>query len=270
MRGMASGKPPDTRNEEFWREYLTRGDSMEAVGRRIFKRIPHEPRCRLCAAPFAGAGAPVMRLIGKAPSDANPNMCNSCFTFMTKHHGGAEVTGTMLFADIRGSTTLAEGMTSSQYHDLLDRFYSTASRVVFDHDGAVDKFVGDELVALFFPLMAGERHVARAVDAARALLVATGHTDPNGPWVPVGAGVHTGRAWFGAVGEGTHVELTAVGDVVNVAARLASQALQGEVVVSGDAADAAGLDPKLPRSQLDLKGKQAATEVVTLRIGPPA
>lgn len=62
---MASGRPPDTRDEEFWREYLTRGDSLEAVGRRIFKRIPHEPRCRLCAAPFAGPGAPVMRLRSK-------------------------------------------------------------------------------------------------------------------------------------------------------------------------------------------------------------
>ena len=267
---MASAKPPDMRNEEFWREFLTHGDSLEAIGRRVFKRIPHEPRCRLCAAPFAGFGAPIMRLIGKSPSGANPNMCNSCFKFMTDHHGGAEVVGTMLFADIRGSTTLAETMTPAQFHELLNRFYTTASHVVFDHDGAVDKFVGDELVALFFPLMAGERHVARAVEAAQALLIATGHADPEGPWVPLGAGVHTGRAWFGAVGEGTHVELTAVGDAVNVAARLASRAAEGEIIVSADAAAAAGLDPTLERSLLELKGKVSSTEVIRLTVAPPA
>ncbi|MGH2455037.1 MAG: hypothetical protein ACRDHD_02075 [Candidatus Limnocylindria bacterium] len=85
---MTSGKPDDTRDEAFWRDFLTRGDSMEAV-----KRIPTDPRCRLCAAPFAGLGAPFMRLLGKRQSEANPNMCTSCFTFLSTHHGGAEVDG---------------------------------------------------------------------------------------------------------------------------------------------------------------------------------
>jgi adenylate cyclase len=127
--------------------------------------------------------------------------------------------------------------------------------------------VGDELVAFFFPLLAGDRHAARGVDAARALLVATGHRDPAGPWLPVGAGVHTGRAWMGAIGEGTHVEMTAVGDAVNTAARLASAAAAGEILVTRDAARAAGLDPGLQRKHLELKGKQVVTEVVSLRVG---
>ena len=257
----------DARDEKFWHDFLTQGgDSMTSIGRRIFKRIPTEPRCRMCAAPFAGAGAPVMRLIGKRPSDANPNWCNSCIAFVSKHHGGAEVDGSMLFVDIRGSTALAETMSPGEFHALLNRFYATASRLIFENDGYIDKFVGDEVVALFFPLLSGERHTARAVEAALGILRATGHTNPGGPWVPLGAGVHTGRAWFGAVGEGTHVELTAVGDTVNTAARLASHAGPGEVLVSTDAAAAAGLDPSLPRTALDLKGKQAATEVVTLRV----
>jgi adenylate cyclase len=207
-----------------------------------------------------------MRLIGKRPSDGNPTMCNTCFVNLSRHHGGAEVDGTMLFADIRGSTTLAERMSPGEFHALLDRFYTAATSAVFDHDGMVDKFVGDELVALFFPLMTGERHTARAVEAARALLRATGHADPDGPWVPVGAGVHTGRAWFGALGEGDHVELTAVGDNVNVAARLASHAAAGEVLVTAEAAAAAGLDPKLERLPLELKGKSTPTEVVRLGV----
>ena len=263
--------PPNSRDEEFWREFLTNGgDTMKGIGRRLFSRIPANPRCRMCAAPFAGPGARVMRLVGKRQSDANPNWCNSCTTMLTKHHGGAEVSGAMLFADIRGSTSLAERMSSGDYNALLNRFYTTASGVVFDHDGYVDKFVGDELVALFFPLLAGERYTARAVEAAQALLHATGHADPDGPWVPVGAGVHAGLAWFGAVGEGSHVELTAVGDVVNTAARLASAAGPGEILVSSDAAAAADLDPAMARRTLDLKGKEFAIEVVSLRVDPSA
>jgi adenylate cyclase len=99
--------------------------------------------------------------------------------------------------------------------------------------------VGDELVAIFFPLLSGERHAERAVAAAQALLRATGHADPGGPWLPVGAGVNSGRVWFGAVGDGEHTELTALGDRVNVTARLASAAQAGEILVTREAASAA-------------------------------
>ena len=207
-----------------------------------------------------------MRVIGKRQSSANPNYCNSCEKVLIKHHGGAEVEGSYLFADIRGSTTLAEQLTPAEFRSVLDRFYTTASRVVFGNDGLVDKFVGDELVALFPPLLSAERHAERAVESARALLRATGHADAGGPWVPIGAGVHMGRAWFGAVGEGEHVELTVVGDAMNVTARLAARAEPGEILVSAAAADKAGLDPSLPRRTLDLKGRQEPIEVVSLRV----
>lgn len=265
---MASGRPPKDADDAFWRDYLTRGHSLERVGRRVFRLIPHGPRCRMCAAPFSGAGAPFMRMIGKRPSDANPTMCNSCFTFLARHHGGAEVDGTMLFADVRGSTTMAEGMSPAAYRAVMDRFYNVASNAVFVNEGAVDKFVGDELVAMFFPLLSGERYTARAVDAARTLMRDTGHTDPAGPWIPLGAGIHTGVAWFGAVGEGTHTQLTALGDTVNTTARLASHAGPGEILVSAVAAEAADLDSGLERRSLELKGKHDLMEVVSLRVTP--
>jgi len=261
---MKRGGAAEETNEEFWRDYLTQPDSFLRVGRRVFTHLPSEPRCRMCTAPFAGPGGPLMRLIGKRPSQANPYMCTSCQDTMIRHHGGAEVDGAMLFADIRGSTALAEGMSTAEFHGLLNHFYSTASQVVFEHEGTVDKFVGDELVAHFFPSFAGEHYVSKAVEAAQAVLRETGHADSGGPWVRVGAGVNAGRAWFGAVGEGTHVELTAVGDVVNTAARLASAAGAGEVLVSADAAAAAGLDAGLERRSLKLKGKSESTEVVVL------
>jgi adenylate cyclase len=258
--------PEPERNEEFWTEYLSHPDSFMSAGRRFFSRLPADPRCRLCAAPFAGVGGFAMRLVGKRQSSANPNYCTSCEKVLIKHHGGAEVEGSMLFADIRGSTGLAEKMTPTEFRSLLDRFYSTASHVVFAHDGMVDKFVGDELVGIFPPMLSAERHAERAVKAAQELLRATGHNDPGGPWVPLGAGVHTGRAWFGAMGDGGHVELTVVGDPMNVTARLASRAEAGEILVSVEAAEKAGLNPSLARQTLELKGRHEPIEVVSLRV----
>lgn len=207
-----------------------------------------------------------MRVIGRQRSPQTPTMCRSCFSFITTHHGGAEVECTMLFADIRGSTALGESLSPGAFHALLDRFYTVASAVVFTHEGMVDKFVGDELVALFVPLLSGDRHAAHGVEAAQSLLRATGHADPGGPWVPLGAAVHTATTWFGAVGQGSHVELTVLGDPVNTTARLASLADAGEILVTAEAATAAGLDPALERRELELKGRHQLAEVVSLRV----
>src|SRR6185436_1383522 len=156
----------------------------------------------------------------------------------------------------------------AEFRALLDRFYTVATRTVFDHDGSLDKFVGDELVALFVELISGADHAAKGVRAGEELLRATGHADPGGPWVPVGVGIHTGLTWYGAVGQGDRTELTAVGDAMNTTARLASAAQAGEILVTTAAAVAAGLDPALEHRSLDLKGKQLPTEVVSIRVGP--
>jgi adenylate cyclase len=266
---MTPTRPPTTGDDEFWRDYLTRGDSMERRARRVLRLLPHGPRCKLCAAPFGGPASPFMRAIGKRSAPKNPAVCQGCFTFIEKHHGGAEIEGSYLFADIRGSTTLAEGMAPTEFRRLLDRFYTVAAQVVFEHDGGVDKFVGDEIVAFYFPLLSGPQHAASAVETALAILRATGHEDPGGPWAPVGVGVSSGIAWVGAVGDEQHTDITAVGDVVNVAARLGSAARAGEVLVTVDAADAANLDPGLERRSLDLKGKTSGTDVVRLVVAPP-
>ena len=136
--------------------------------------------------------------------------------------------------------------------------------MLVDHDGIVDKFVGDEVFAIFIPALNGELHAARAIAAARALLGATGH-GTDSPWLPVGAGVHSGIAFVGSVGGGAHTEMTALGDAVNVAARLASAARAGEVLVSVAAADAAELDRAgLERRELALKGKSDTTSALVL------
>jgi adenylate cyclase len=253
-------------SEDYWRDNLEKGEPYIRVGRKVFSAIPSDPRCRLCTAPFAGLGAPLMRVIGRTPSSANPHMCTACQNALVKYHGGAEVTGTMLFADVRGSTALAERMSPAEFKALMERFYGVASRAVIHHDGAIDKFVGDELVAFFYPALAGDRHVAAAIGAAQELLRETGHNDAGGPWAPIGAGVHTGKVWFGAVGEGTAVELTSLGDVVNTTARLAGAAGPGEILVTTDAAMAVGLEETLERRSLELKGKERRVDVVVVKV----
>ena len=252
----------------MWREYMTRGDPRERRIRRLLKAIPDGPRCAACAAPFGGFGGPLMRALGKGPSTVNPNLCNACFTFMRRHRGGAEIECSLLFADVRGSTALAERLTPHEFRELMDRFYRVASRAVFDHDGGVDKFVGDEVMAMFYPLPTGPRHAAQAVAAAFDILRATGHEDAHGPWLPMGAGVHTGTAWVGALGDEQHVELTAIGDAVNVAARLAAAAGPGEIVVSAAAAHAANLDAPGGPELLVLKGKADPISAVRIRMAP--
>jgi adenylate cyclase len=205
-----------------------------------------------------------MRLVGKGPWPANPKYCSWCFQDLVRHRSGAEIDCSLLFADVRGSTTLAERLSPTEFRDLMDRFFAVASRVLVDHDAIVDKFVGDEVMAIFIPVLTGGNHAAHAIDAGRALLAATsGKADRAS--VPVGIGVNTGIAFVGAVGGGDKVELTAMGDTVNVAARLASAAGAGELLVAVASAQAAGVPLEgLEHRLLELKGKSETTDVVVL------
>jgi adenylate cyclase len=222
----------------------------------------------MCAAPFGGPAGILMRWRGRAPWPHNPDYCSACFQLLDRYHGGAEIESSFLFADIRGSTTLAEGMSPTAFRTLLDRFYDVAVRVLVAHDGIVDKFVGDEVVGIFIPALAHDEHAARAIGAARALLDATGHGDPGGPWLPIGVGVGTGTAFVGSVGATHTAAMTALGDIVNVTARLASAAGAGEILVNDRAAQRAGLETgSLEQRRLQLKGKTQPTIVHVLHAG---
>jgi adenylate cyclase len=260
MRGDSSHQEADA----LWRAMLLNPSPYRTV-RKIFSRIPSAPRCKFCAVPFAGPGGLVMPLLGRRRWPKNPKYCGGCFRVLRENHGGAEIECSLLFADVRGSTALAEQMRPKEFTSLMGRFYDTAAAVLVNHEAFVDKFVGDEIIGIFVPAMATGQHAQHAIDAAQALLRETGHADSGGPWVPVGVGVNTGTAYVGSIGEGHDTELTAMGDVVNTTARLASAAAAGEILVTAAAAASAGFSgDTLERRALPLRGKSEPTEVVVL------
>jgi len=187
--------------------------SLFTRGRQLFALLPSDPRCVSCLAPFEGVGGTLVKtVLNKRRSTSNPLMCNTCEDMMRRLDYGAEAEMSMLFADIRGSTPLAESMTPIEFKELIDRFYSETTHVLAHSYAVIDKLVGDEVSAYYVPGFVGENFALRSVEAARDVLRVTGHANPEGPWAPVGVGIHTGTAYFGAVSSADGlVELTALG-----------------------------------------------------------
>ena len=251
-------------DDALWRAQLTVGTAVRWK-RLLRNRLPSNPRCKMCAAPFGGIGGLVMPYFGHARWAKNPKYCAGCYAVLRAHHGGAEIECSLLFADVRGSTGLAEGMSPMAFTRLMGRFFDTATSVLVNEGAMVDKFVGDEVIGIFIPAMATADHGGHAIRAARALLRATGNVEGREPWVPVGIGVNTGVAYVGSVGEGMDTEMTAMGDMVNTTARLSSAAAAGEILVPITAAGAAGLSGDgLERRTLELRGKAEPIEVAVL------
>lgn len=256
--------------EEIWRKYLTTGElEKEARQRRFFRFLPGSPRCKNCYAPFKGAGSRVATMVyGKRPSNLNPQICNVCEVWARENQGGAEIELSMLFADVRGSTTLAESMNPTEFSRLINRFYNVATHVMVHSDALIDKIIGDQVAGMYVPGIAGKDHANRAIAAAQEILRQTGHKDPGGPWIPLGVGVHTGTAFVGAVGsdQGT-VDITMLGDAANTAARLSTSAGPGEILISEPAQQAAGLNTDgIEVRLLELKGKTEKIPTYVVRV----
>lgn len=237
--------------------------------RRILGLLPTDPRCTACGAPFEGMGGTLVRtLLNKKRSQYNPLFCNQCEELARKTHAGAETPMSMLFADIRGSTPLAESMSTADFKRLIDRFYTETTHVLIHSLAHIDKLAGDQVSGYYLPSYVGRDHAKIAVETAQELLRMTGHADPEGPWAPVGVGVNTGVAYFGTVGrEDDMIDITALGDEVNVAARLASNAAAGEILLSESTVTGAGLDTsELEKRSLVLKGKSQEMNVWVLTL----
>lgn len=256
----------DEHNEALWRQFLEEGNWLQKRGKSIFHSIPHDPRCMMCYSPFEGFGGKLMKLIGRDQSREDPRFCKACFNFSYEHPGGAYVDMAVLFADIRGSTPLAEKLGDRKFQNLVDRFFSVAGKALLDHMALLGRLAGDEANGIFVPGIAGEHYARAALDCGTEILRKTGHGDPNGPWVPVGVGVHFGNAYVGMVGSSIGAyDFTTLGDDVNVGARLASAAGAGELLASPALCAQAGVDTAgMEKRRLTLKGKDQPMEVVVI------
>jgi adenylate cyclase len=254
--------------DEMWVKLLTEGNVRIRRYRPIYSRLPSNPRCVNCHRPFAGIGGALLSVIqGVQKSNKNPRYCVGCHSFTSQFPGGAEIELTMVFVDVRGSTSIAENMETLEFSRLMNRFYEATINVLVRADAFIDKLVGDEVTALFIPGYAGKDHAHKAVEAGKALLRVTGHGSTKGPWIPVGVGIHTGLAWVGSIAgaSGAASDFTALGDNVNIAARLASNAGQGEVLISEATYQAAQIEIEgLEVRDLELKGKSELFRVRVL------
>lgn len=263
-------------NERVWRRIFRDGNPTLHGYRRVIGLLPSPPRCNACRVPFEGFGGLVMRLRGIEASASNTLYCNRCNRAIRAHPGATDVTLSMVFADVRGSTALAaqaehEGR-RDEYVRLL-RHFEAEVRAVFERTrGFIIDIVGDEVVAVYPPGLSGSRHADHAVAAALAL-TRLGARAAYGrqPLPPFGVGVHTGEVFLGnrfSDHEPPAEDLSKVriiGEHANLTARLAAAAESGEAIVSDEtiaalSAPARGAE-RMERRRITVKGLDAPVGV---------
>jgi adenylate cyclase len=252
--GKRKGEPL---SPEDWAAMWRLNDTRSArVIHRVLQTLPTGPRCGMCGAPFAGPGRVVVRPLGYRPSRKNPTLCAICVE--ASPPGGMKMYTGVLFADVRGFTARSETADPEEVSAMLRRFYSCAEDVLFP-DAIIDKVIGDQVMALYLPDVVRQLDrdgvPALMVEHARGLLRAVGYGSDEPPFVELGIGIDVGEAFVGNIGDRAVYDFTAVGDVVNTAARLQAQAAAGEIVVSRRVG--AGLaEPVGAAVELELKGKR--------------
>lgn len=188
--------------------------------------------------PLRGPLSIPFRAVGIKKSKMNPNLCTVCETFFSRVYGKKRrvFPTTVLFADLRGYTSLSQEASSDDIGDMLDSFYDICAKAVWERDGVINKFLGDAVLAVFNFPYTRQDHVQQAVSAA---------TDIQQRWheqsridieqgrasLGVGIGIHTGVASIGEVGKACK-ELAITGPVVNLASRIQGSANAGEVALS--------------------------------------
>ena len=221
--------------------------------------------------PIRGPLSLPLRAFGITRSKMNPDICTICersFQYVKKQRhitSGA----TILFADIRNYTGLSERIGAVELSHIVSLFQDRSAGAIWANDGIVNKQMGDGLMAIFnFPISRKD-HTAAAIMAAleiqRACAEALGEIDVGEP-LGVGVGIHTGEVQIGEFSS-FHSDFTAIGGVVNQAARLESQARPGEIVISAEAArQAPELMAESEARMLSLKGIGQPVEARILRV----
>jgi class 3 adenylate cyclase len=189
--------------------------------------------------------------------------------------GGEEAEATVLFSDIRAFTTLSEALPPEEVVRFLNRYLALMTEVVFRHDGMVDKFIGDAVLAVFGVPRAQGRDAAQALGCARDMLrelegfnawwAGQGHRP-----IAVGIGLHRGKVVHGNIGSTNRVEYTVIGDTVNAASRVAglNKELDAPVLLTGEVLEALGQEARDVRflESRVLRGRRSATRLYALDV----
>ncbi len=201
-------------------------------------------RCVICDTPLAGPLSYLFRAVGIVRSSRNPSLCNRCNTHVVE---GQIAEITVLFVDLSSFTELTHELGPERTHEVVDGFLKMATAVLVKHDGFIDKYVGDAVMALFNVPIQREDHARQAVLAALEIQAGLpALKEQVGVELKAGVGIACGWARVGRLGSGDAKDYTAVGEVVNLASRLEGQAGPGTIVmdqcaygkVAGDFPDA--------------------------------
>ncbi len=181
--------------------------------------------------------------------------------------GGINQTITVLFADIRGFTAFSEKEKPEKVVGLLNRYFSVMSEIIFAHGGTLDKYIGDGLMAIFGAPNATSEDAKNAVKTAitmqKRLATLNKELESEGlSRINIGIGLHTGEATIGYIGSEQRSEYTAIGDTVNLASRLESNAQSGQILISEATAQASGnLFSLISREPLTVKNRRQAVSM---------
>ena len=211
--------------------------------------------------PLRGVASVPFRAFGIRPSRMNPNICTICELMFSTVMRARKITldATVLFADLRGYTSLSQTQSPDAMSGLLDAFYDECASAIWEHDGLLNKTIGDAIMVIFnFPIRQDD-HTLQAVLAARAIQDrwrVRRETLPGltGGDLGIGIGIHCGELSFGEFGR-SHRDLTAIGTVVNTASRAQSVAAAGEILLTQAVYDRVSLELVGSRPQeYSLKG----------------
>jgi len=186
--------------------------------------------CQVCGVPLAGLAGRLLAWTGVRRSSRNPNCCTQCNTHIEE---GGLVEITVVFADLSSFTAMTQELGAAPTYEIVDGFLRLASGVLTKHGAFIDKYIGDAVMAFFNVPVKRADHAAAAVAAAFELQRGlSDYAAKLGLPLRASIGISTGFARVGRLGSDDIKDYTAIGDAVNLAARLQSQARAGEIVVS--------------------------------------
>jgi adenylate cyclase len=228
----------------------------------VLARVGAPPGVRLACQTLPTGDVSVVPLL---PANAGPQAARRT----ERESAGAEKTIAVMFADLRGFTTLSESKLPYDVVFLLNRYFAEMGAAIEKSGGRLDKFVGDGIVALFGVESGPAKGTREAIAGAKAMierLVALNEALSHDLPAPlrIGIGIHTGPAIVGEIGYAQARQFTAIGDTVNTASRLETLTKQfgAELLVSADAAAASGLDlSAFPEATTDIRGRQGTLAV---------